>query len=259
MAYIDIEGPRFDTRLLIGWHDKVLPRNLLPSNCQALFLEYLMSEIWNAPAVLTGEMPNIWGTDQHYELRLEAADRGVPIVAAEPSYTPEGFRQMRSDYHRKPFSRLELLIRPGLRRLLTSCREIADQDMEIAYEGEEYRTIKRASSKHVSRVPNIGIYTSLRNFLIAERTYRFTDWRLKTMEGLGNAEKPSIAISTGLFHIEVAKALKCSQEERMSYLDSQGQILDGLVQEPNLFNIVFATKEIFPDGKPYFQAMAVNL
>ncbi len=258
MAYVDVEGPRFDTRLIIGKHDRVIPGDLLPANCKALFVEYPTSDSANVPAMVTGQVPNIWGTDQHRDLRLAAAYKDLPIVAAEPTYTPEGNRQMRATYHKKPFGIFDLLGQKNREKLLVACAEIADSDREIAYEGEEYKMIVRGLNEHIKKVPAVGLFTSLRNCLIAERVYRFTDVWLKTHEDL-SAKKPSVAISAGLFHIEVAKALKQSQEERISFLDSQRQALDGLVEQASISDVVFALRQTDLNGGSYFQVFEIPL
>lgn len=253
MAYIDIEGPRFDSRILIGDHSRVTPGDLLPLNCRVLFLEFFISDLADGSAMVTGNLPTVYGIDQHSSLRLEALNKGVLIAAAEPSYIPEGYRHIINSF-REPWQ----VWRSGNnRRMLTACEEVGKSDEEIDYLGAKYQMIAGVVREYTRIAPTA--YIPLRNCLIAERVHRFTNMWINVFGNLENREKPSIAISTGFFHLEIADELKCTPEVRARYLHSQTKVLNRLVQSANVTKVVFGAKKTSPNGQSNIQCIEVDL
>src|SRR3989338_1473809 len=101
MAFIDIEAPNTDYRIIITNHKTTAEESQIPLTCTALVIEAICDDQLLRRSYLEGRYsPYQDLATIHYQKLLSyCRKKGLPLVLAEPLYTPKGVDLAQPKYY----------------------------------------------------------------------------------------------------------------------------------------------------------------
>lgn len=235
MAYIDVETNIAKYRVLVGNHDRRIPKGLLSERSHALMVELVLPHT-SDPA---SNLAEIIRYDQYFEITEKALSRGTFVAMAEPLYTQNG-RDLVLESHERSSN--------GGFLLNSISRRAGNSDIPLSYNGLFYRLLEHARDQQtlsLEEEEKLALF-GIRDTVIAERAFRLglrlatPGDQLRDFVAHSIVDKPVIDISVGTNHLGVARKLHMKPEDRVQFLRDNMLQVSFMHRDEDLFNMYFA-------------------